>query len=374
MLHFLAQTFTYPQTGGEADAFEIVSSSIDLARSTSEAWNGLWINILQPLDSGLWIGLVRLGLTLAAGSIVFLTLTSGREIVEKQSWSELMAMFVWPVVITLFLGGNGNLLSQTVTFARNFGYQQVQKVLQAQLGELTFKNAIAKVTISNIAKQQIENVYSECRGKVGQELIECWESKQAQVQQIVKRAEEQSKGPLEPLRQFADFLVDRSVIGTARDAVRLTTDPGGVFRETAIPIIRFILYSLQWAFVNILEAALLLTALFSPIAMGMSLLPLQGRPIWAWTTGFLSLFGIQLGYNIIVGLAAVVLVNSGAELASDVAFLFFLSIFAPILAVLIAGGGGIALYNGISSNIKQLIDVFSNAIGSFTTLVVKSEQ
>ena len=374
MLHLIAQTFTYPQTGGEADAFEIVSNSINLARSTSLAWNSLWITILQPLDSGLWIGLVRLGLTLAAGSIIFLTLTSGREIVEKQSWSDLTAIFIWPVVIALFLGSNGNLLSQTVTVARSFGYQQVQKVLQAQLGELTFKNAIAQVTISNIAKQQIENVYSECRSKVGQELIECWESKQAQVQEIVKRAEEQSKGSLEPLRQFANFLIDRTAIGAVKNAVRLTTDPGGVFRETAIPIIRFILYSLQWAFVNILEAALLLTALFSPIAMGMSLLPLQGRPIWAWATGFFSLFGIQLGYNIIVGLAAVVLVKSGAELASDVAFLFFLSIFAPILAVLVAGGGGIALYNGISSNVKQLIDVFSNAIGSLTTLVIKSGQ
>lgn len=104
--------------------------------------------------------------------------------------------------------------------------------------------------------------------------------------------------------------------------------------------------------------------------MGLSLLPLQGRPIWAWATGFLSLFGVQLGYNIIVGLAAVVLVNSGAELASDVAFLFFISIFAPGLALLIAGGGGIALYNGIAGNAKQLVDVFSNAIGAATTLAI----
>jgi hypothetical protein len=64
----------------------------------------------------------------------------------------------------------------------------------------------------------------------------------------------------------------------------------------------------------------------------------------------------------VVGLTAVVLVKSGAELVSDVAFLFFLSIFAPGLAVLVAGGGGFALYNGISSNVKSLIDIFSNAI------------
>jgi hypothetical protein len=98
---------------------------------------------------------------------------------------------------------------------------------------------------------------------------------------------------------------------------------------------------------------------------------LQGRPIWAWATGFLSLFGVQLGYNIVVGLAATVLVNSGAELASDVAFLFLISIFAPGLALLIAaGGGGIALYSGIASNAKQLVDVLSNAIGAAASLAM----
>ncbi|WP_233428168.1 hypothetical protein [Planktothrix agardhii] len=62
--------------------------------------------------------------------------------------------------------------------------------------------------------------------------------------------------------------------------------------------------------------------------------------------------------------------NSGAELASDVAFLFFISIFAPALALLIAGGGGIALYNGIAGHAKQLVDLFSNALGATTNLII----
>jgi hypothetical protein len=371
MMPFLAQ-ITPPTTGGEGSALDLVNESINLARATSESWNGVWINTIDPIASGLWVGLVSLGITLAAVSILFLTLTSGKDIIEKQSWSELAALFIWPIVIMLFLGANGKLLSNTVIFTRSFAYKQVQSVLEAQLGELTFRDAISNITISNIGKQQLENLYSECRNKVGEELVTCWNSKQEAAQKIVDEAERQAAGPapLRALRAFAETLWNNSLPGAAQDAVTFINDPGSVFREKAIPIIRFILYSLQWAFVNILEAALLLTALFSPIAMGLSLLPLQGRPIWAWATGFLSLFGVQLGYNIIVGLAAVVLVNSGAELASDVAFLFFISIFAPGLALLIAGGGGIALYNGIAGNAKQLVDVFSNAIGAATTLAI----
>ncbi|MCL1472072.1 hypothetical protein [Argonema antarcticum] len=371
MMQFLAQ-ITPPTTGGEGSALDLVNESINLARATSESWNGVWISTIDPIASGLWVGLVSLGITLAAVSILFLTLTSGKDIIEKQSWSELAALFIWPIVIMLFLGANGKLLANTAIFTRSFAYKQVQSVLEAQLGELTFRDAISNITISNIGKQQLENLYSDCRNKVGEELVTCWNSKREAAQKIVDEAERQAAGPapLRTLRAFAETLWNNSLPGAAQDAVTFINDPGSVFREKAIPIIRFILYSLQWAFVNILEAALLLTALFSPIAMGLSLLPLQGRPIWAWATGFLSLFGVQLGYNIIVGLAAVVLVNSGAELASDVAFLFFISIFAPGLALLIAGGGGIALYNGIAGNAKQLVDVFSNAIGAATTLAI----
>jgi hypothetical protein len=368
MVYLIALSF--PVTGGESDALEIISSSLELSRATVESWNTVWLVTLDPLASGLWIGLIKLGITLGAASILFVTLTTGKEIIEKQSWSELAAIFVWPIVIMIFLGGNGNILAKTITVCRNFGYNQVQSVLKLQVGELTFRDAISNVTISNIARQQIENLYSECQGKVGTELVECWDAKKEQAQAIVTAAEEKAKSPLQPLRDFANVLWKNTVPGQIGTAVQLVNDPGSVFRENAIPIIRFILYALQWGFVNILEAALLLTSLFAPIAIGLSLLPLQGRPIWAWLTGFISLFGVQLGYNIIVGLAAVVLVKSGAELASDVAFLFFLSIFAPALAILIAGGGGIAIYNGISSNVKSLVDILSSAIGTATSIAL----
>jgi hypothetical protein len=72
---------------------------------------------------------------------------------------------------------------------------------------------------------------------------------------------------------------------------------------------------------------------------------------------------VQLGYNIVVGLVAVVIVKSDAELVTDIAFLFFLAVFSPTLAVLIAKGGGTALYSAIANSTKQLTDIASNAIG-----------
>ncbi len=364
MRYYLAQTDgVFTPSGGENQALDIVSQAIDLSRQTIEAWNLAWNDVISPLDDGLWTGMVHLGLVLAAVSILYMALVSGKEILDKQSWSELATLFVWPLVIIFFLGGNGSLLAQTTLLLRNFGYAQVQNVLNVQLGELTYRDAITRLGISAAAKEALQNLYSECQGLTGQELVACWDEKKERAQAIMQQAEQQAKTPLDGLRTFGEALINAAGASTIGTVGRAVFDPGGFLRDNSLPLIRFFLFSLQWAFVNILEAALLLTALFGPIAMGLSLLPFQGRPIFAWLTGFLSLIGAQLGYNILVGLVAAVVVRSGGEIVTDLAFAAFLSLFAPALALLIARGGGLALYNGLANNIKALLDFASNAVG-----------
>lgn len=350
---FIAQTNTAGQ------ALDTLSNAIEVSQKTVESWNLLWFNTFNTQESSLWIALVNLGLILAGISVLYLAVTSGKEIIERQSWSELIAMMIWPIVIVFFLSNNGRMLSESIKFIRGIGYNQVQQILEIQLGEMTFRSALGDVNLTSAAKEEIEKLYSECQGKVGEALVECWNDKKEAAQTILNEAERQNGGPLKSLQRFVENLAN-----VANPADIASGDfAGQVFRSTVLPIIRLILRAVQWAFVNILEAALLLTALFAPIAMGLSLLPLQGKPIWAWLVGFMSLFGTQLGYNIVVGLVAVVIVKSDAELITDIAFLFFLAVFAPVLAVLIARGGGTALYNAIANNTKQLTDILSNAIG-----------
>jgi len=81
------------------------------------------------------------------------------------------------------------------------------------------------------------------------------------------------------------------------------------------------------------------------------------------------LFGIQIGYNILVGITAVVLTRSNAEIATDLAFLCFLAIFAPAIAIAISGGGGIALYNTVNNNIKGISDLASQTVGAIVPIV-----
>ncbi|WP_008312871.1 hypothetical protein [Leptolyngbya sp. PCC 6406] len=134
-------------------------------------------------------------------------------------------------------------------------------------------------------------------------------------------------------------------------------DPGffaSAVRDSSIALIRALLFALQWMVVNLLEAALLLTALFAPVAMGLSLLPFQGRPILAWLTGFITLFGIQFGYNLITGLVANRIAASDGATAADLGFSMLLAIGAPLFATLISAGGGVAIYRGLSGTGKSI--------------------
>ena len=284
-------------TGGE-QALDLLNDATTIAENTVESWNELWSVTFLATDSTFWDALVELGKVLAGFSILYLTFTEGKEILEKISWSRLVNILIWPMVIMFFLSNHGYLLAQTVLLVRSIGHAQVQNVLKFEVAGIAFEDAIADIIISNVAREQIEALYNECKGLSDNAFPECWEEKQESLEGIIESAEEKSGNILDTLRNFGEGFLN--IIAVARgDFSKL----GETFRSVHIPIISFILKSVQWAFVNILEAALLLTAVFAPIAMGLSLLPLQGRPIFTWLIGMISLFGVQLGYNIIVGLA-----------------------------------------------------------------------
>jgi hypothetical protein len=334
-----------------------------------------------PLDGGLWLGICNLAIALAALSILYLAIRDGSEIIKKQSWTDLVSFFVWPLVICIFLQGNGKLLANTVKLIRNVGYSQTQKVLDWQLGELTFRDSLTRQGISSATKESLQNLYSECQGKVGEELVTCWSEKRERAEQIVASAEKKAGVSLPALRGLLQALITLPSGGAAAAAgagigaavgTSAVTNPGGFLRDSTVPLIRAVLYGLQWMVVNLLEAALLLTALFAPIAMGLSLLPFQGRPIIAWLIGFISLFGVQLGYNIVVGLVASRIVESGAEMVTDVGFAMVLAFGAPVLSLLIAGGGGVAIYRGLSNNVKQMIDFASGMASSATSVALRA--
>jgi hypothetical protein len=345
-------------------AFKILEGTLNVTQATQDAWAETWTAVLGE-DSSLWRTMTqRIAPIICALSLVYLTLTDVTEAARKQSWSELINMFVWPLVIVIMLGANnGQGLAGVAIGLRNIGYELNKILLEAQINDTRLDQAIRTVAMTQSGMSEINMILTECQGKVAEEYDECLEINREEIDRIIERAEEQAGGPLNTLKSVAEFLfTEVNPAGRFIDTgIGIAT--GDFFREEFVPIVKVILMAIQWAFVNTLEAAILLTALVSPLALAASILPLGGKPIVGWLIGYISLLSMQLYYNILVGLIAVIITTSGAETFADVGFLMFIAIFSPFLSILLASGGGTALFQAMLSQVKTVADVSTNLIG-----------
>jgi hypothetical protein len=182
-----------------------------------------------------------------------------------------------------------------------------------------------------------------------EELLACRVERTEEANAILDRAEAEAGTTFDLLRQSI-AIGTQAVLGPAG----VVLAPRTFIEDSGLQLVRVILYALQWMVVNLLEAALLLTALFAPVAMGLSLLPFQGRLIFAWLVGFLSLFGVQFGYNLVVGLVANRIGQTATSTLNDLGFALLLAIGAPVVAGLVAKGGGVAVYSGLQSTVARI--------------------
>ncbi len=347
-MYLLAQA-----TGGftpEGQGFDLVNTSIELAQQTVEAWDDTWKIMISP-DSQLWQSLARLGLLLALITILWLVMTEGKDAIERHSYYDLVKMTFVPLIVAMFLTHSATPLATVVLGIRGYGHAQVQSVLKFQVGENGMGDSITKIAVGSSAMTQVESLFAECSGKVNAELDQCLKQQQQQAQAVLQSAE-QKAGPLPDVqRKIASYVPPQ---GAQPGGNGLTDAVGDAFKTIAFFIIKGILWALQWGFVNLLEVALLLTAALSPVALGLSLLPIQGRPIIAWLIGFMSLFGMQLSYNVVTGLVATVMIKSQSSVAGDIAFLFFLAILSPLLCTIMCSMSGLAIFNAIANSTSSI--------------------
>lgn len=359
----------FAQEGSQA-ASEVIRQSLQLSQDTVEAWQRIWDAAIDPDVFELWAGTVSLGRTLGALSILYLAVKYAPEMNNTTSWSKLLEMFQWPLTVFVFLLGNGRLLAQVVRVFRAIGYSQVSKILEIQLVGITFRQAVEQVRLNNLSTRRIQQIYGECINLVGKELNDCWQSKQTEAQEMLNQLGTSTN--ISPAQNFLDVILNFTVVGGIRQVGSFIQ--GGfaqVLQDKFIPVLETILYAVQWAFINILDACLLGTAVFAPIALGLSILPTAGRLIIGWGSAMIALFAIQMGYNIFVGIIAVVLVSTTgefAEVVSDLGFLLIVAIFAPVIAYRLGKGGGVALFETASRKAAQSTTVATSAVSTLTNL------
>lgn len=345
---------------------EITLNAADTAsRAASSAWNYTW---QQALSGGLYTTLCNLGITIAVACLTLWTLAFARKwLADEVNGLWAFEELIWPLIVILFLsnaGANLRLLTQEMRQVLN---RYNDQILQITASEIRLDRAMAELADYNTVQAKIMTAHNQCNTIVAAaERKQCLElrAENAEVMLRVYQQQHPSSRIAHQLRNLSRTLQD-PVNAVGKQAASLVLN-------SAMILAQVVLVACQGAFQYAIECSWLLTALMAPIALGASLLPFGAKPIYAWLVGFWSVGFCKLCLNLITGLVAVTAYQGQAahnilDSTNTLVIALFMGIFAPLLAIALASGGGMAVFNGILSMAGQLAGM---AASSGTSTVI----
>lgn len=317
---------------------EILEQGKTTAQAIAQAWNQQWQDVLT---GDLYSILTQLGVFFAVSTLLFYMMQWAKNLTYGEFYRPISS-FIWPLLIATILANNGTILSGFTLAARNYldGInQEIMKISDLRLGE-NYQQAIQKKPIEELAGSLLRN----CEALTGEPQLECLAEAKDKIAQILADYKASYNSP-----DWVNNLETQvnQMVAAAKQGKPVELSFNASLSSTSQTNLQSFLLSTQYAFQTLIEIAMLLTAALGPVAVGLSLLPVAGKPIYVWLTGFFSLGIAKLSYNIIAGLTARVLITAGDS--DSTWFLIFLAFLAPLLAIALAIGGGKAVFQAINN-------------------------
>jgi len=307
-------------TAGQAT--QIIEDGQLAAETVASAFDQMWQDVIGT--GGLYAAIAQLGIFFAVGTLVFWAVNLAKALLEDDYLLPLTDI-VWPMLVITLLANNGQLLA-TGTLALRGIINDTNKVVLASTSSSVRLGDAYKQIMQEVGKQDVaEGLVSQCSSIADPtQQQSCLADAQTQAQQM------SGSGQTSGFQKFLDGIGSAFSMGNVLSmAVRGWLLAFGI--------------AFQW----IVEVSMLLTGLLGPLAVGGTLLPVGQKSIFAWLTGFFSIGMAKLSFNIICGLVATMIVNAGSN--DPMIFAFATGILAPVLSLVLASGGGMAVFNSLSS-------------------------
>lgn len=365
--------YLFSQVGfGSERAASTVQNSLTLFNGTGDAWDRLWLLVVEPTQP-VWLAAISIAQIIFGFSLFYYLYISIKNIPGDLSPRHFLAIMPLPLVVGLFLAGDGVLLAGLVRILRLIFQFFIEQALRFQIAGISISEAIRTLDNTAIANDQARAIFAECNKMGGTELMNC-------IQDPAKLDQTRTLLDLPPPPGILGGSVPEGIVNAAGNAIGLIANPPTAFVANAVSsvltggwlaIVQIILHAVQFVFINIVEAAALLTALSAPIFVSFSLFTIQAPLFALWLVNFIGLYFLQLAYISLVGFYALIacqLDQAGIPVGTtmlDLAFLFFIAIFSPSLSVAIALGGGRALYAQLSANAASVTRTVAFAVASF---------
>jgi hypothetical protein len=343
---FLSPFYKLPVLLLETGISNIFNSGATTSRSISEGWDNQWLDLLQNNNTNnLYQSLTNLGIFFAVGTLLFFIFQWIRDVMENE-YSRPLSALIWPFVVVILLTNTGkeSAMANLTLGVRNFLNTVNQQVIITTDSNQNYQQVLSM----SVAEEVTGSLLRPCQSLTGDQQTEC----------LVKSSEK-----INILwQEYRNLYGDKIWISRLENKVNQVTYGAGNISEISFNILlgstvqtslKNFFISLQYAFQNLLEATMLLIAALGPIAVGASLLPGTGKPIFAWLTGFLAIGIAKISFNIMAISTATVIMNGPGQNASAdpdlMWFMIFLGILAPITALGLATLGGFAVFQAISN-------------------------
>jgi hypothetical protein len=333
------------QVLAETGIGDIFSSGTKIAQDIAESWDNQWLDLLQNSSSdNLYKSLTNLGIFFAVGTLLFFMLQWLKDIIHSEYYRPISSL-IWPFLVVILLSntGKGSMLSTLTLGVRNFINTVNQQVITTTDTNQTYQ----QVLNMSIAEEVAGALLRPCQALTGERQTQCFLKASEKINFL--------------WQEYRNSYGDKPWIERLENKVNQITYGTGIVSEisfntllgsTAQTSIKFFLVSLQYAFQNLIEATMLLIAVLGPLAVGGSLLPVAGKPIFAWLTGFLSLGIAKISFNIMAILTATVVMNGpGKDVNADpdlMWLMIFLGILAPLVSLALAMAAGFAVFSTIA--------------------------
>ncbi|MEL6930709.1 MAG: hypothetical protein AAFO95_19055 [Cyanobacteria bacterium J06600_6] len=353
-------------TGNELSR-NILEVSLNFYQETGAAWDRIWNLVVNPTQP-LWVASIAIAKFIFGFSLLFYTYIVLNRLSNISTSRPILEQMPLPLTVAFLFSGNGIFLANLVRGIREvFLYFNVL-ALQIQIAGLSVNQAIQNIQSNGIANNRVRVIFADCLSQTGLELNDCVNDpvKIQQAQDLLNGSSGLFNGNalqaiLSAVSAGASTVIDGATafIGSAISTI---------LASPMIVFIQIILLVIQHAFINLVEATALLTGISAPIFLGFSLFT-ANAPIFAlWLTTFIGLYFIQLSYIFLIGFYAVIisqLDQAGVAVGTivlDISFLFYVALFAPVVAVGISLGGGVKLFEQISSNITKAANFIISAL------------
>jgi hypothetical protein len=270
---------------------------------------------------------------------------------ENKEGVRLVTGFIIPAIIVFSLAGQGPILKLSVLAMRNVTNNITSSVLR-NFEAASATDTLFSQTIANSEKLDFYKAEAKkCASLVttGDERIKCFADLRDRIQ-----------GDPDVLTSPAFGAVRDLATGINNAISTTTTDPlkaldgllGAIGKINPLNIIatgftNFLMSAIAAGISNAMEVSFMVTGFIFPLFVAIAPLENGWKALVSWMTGFWSIFVFRLSYVIIIALAGTLYDQSSG--AYEFQLGIFTALIAPVLAAILAAGGGMGFFNAAVS-------------------------